>query len=257
MRVKIKPMVSSDRVQRNGLCALIKQQPVISPTRTATNRTRGTLQSLTEKVERGEKLTASEVKKYKKLRDEATGAKPEAAQAQVSVGPGAAAPLDVAAESAAQSAGIRIAEYIDRGAKGSDIKTQPDIAVPEADLKSADPQVEARWQAAKIAKKSPIEKAKEAVTASKNAMTRHFRFLDPKTDGVVTDILRVHENDPLHAKFMASQVMRGITEGLKPKKYDVFSRIVILRDLAKYGEKFGQDLADIPFGYKSWDAVKS
>lgn len=132
-----------------------------------------------------------------------------------------------------------------------------DIPITEADLKSADAKVEARWQAAKLAKKSIFDKAKEALVNTKNAFTRHRPKLDPKTDAAEINILRVHEVVPHYAKSEAANVIRGITAGLGPRKYDLFSRIVILRDLVKYSERLLAESKDLPFGYQNIDAIKN
>lgn len=61
----------------------------------ATKRRPSTLKQLTERMESGEALTSAEQKRYRQLRDQATGAATEPDKPEVSVGPGAASPGDV------------------------------------------------------------------------------------------------------------------------------------------------------------------
>ncbi len=202
-----------------------------------------------------EKLRQLQSAKDQKESDGKQGELPEGkGLSDFSKGPGASNPSDVGATGAAEQSGVRIAEFINEGSK-PDIRVKPDIA--ESDLRSSDSAVEARWRAAKLSKVGIFERGRQALVAAKNSFTRHFHLLNPKTDGAVSNILRVHESDLNTAKYQASQVIRGITAQLAPKKYDVFSRIVILRDLVNYSDKYLRDSEALTFGYKSIDAIKS
>lgn len=134
----------------------------------------------------------------------------------------------------------------------------PSLRVPEEMLQSSSRDVEARWQAAHgIGDRSFLQRIKTGAVELKNAFTRHFPKLDPKTDGREIDILRHFEATPLWAKEMAGQMMRGFTTGFKREHLNLFERVVILRDLARdiaAGEYAGKEL---PFGYVDEAAVRA
>lgn len=132
-----------------------------------------------------------------------------------------------------------------------------DIPISAEDLKSSDPKVEARWKAARIQKTPLWERVKGAAVKTKQAFTRHFPELDSKTDGQVIDILRRHEEVPNSSKYDALQVLRGITAGLGPRKYDVFSRLVILPDIIRTIKEGKYEGKDLPFGYKDQASIES
>lgn len=132
-----------------------------------------------------------------------------------------------------------------------------DIPIAEKDLASNDPKVEARWKSARLEKVPLWDRIKNAAVQTKRAFTRHFPELDSKTDGQAIDILRRHEEVPNTSKYDAMQVLRGITAGLGPRKYDVFSRLVILPDLIRTIQEGKYAGKDLPFGYKDQSAVEA
>jgi N12 class adenine-specific DNA methylase len=136
-------------------------------------------------------------------------------------------------------------------------KVNDDLVMPSGGLGSENPDVEARWQAAKLTKATLIDKLKEG-TQHTLEQRKHFPGLDYKKDAEVINILRNYENVPEYSRYMAVDITAAITEGLGPKKYDVFTRNIILPDLIKDIENglYG-DERDLPFGYADLGEVQA
>lgn len=140
------------------------------------------------------------------------------------------------------------------GATGS----KPSIG---AAVKSVDPNVEDQWQNSKYREtiKGRLTKAWETVAAVGHSFRRHHAALDPKEYGATLDLMRRIEETPQWAKAHAINALRGISAGMDPKSFDVFSRVVILRDLKKdvgsglydnYQDAEGNEIEkELPFGY--------
>lgn len=126
---------------------------------------------------------------------------------------------------------------------------------------SSDPDVEKQWQESKW-RPTYVRKLDNAIEAVKNvgrSFTRKWIHLDPKEYGATLDMLRRAEEIPTWGRAYAANVLRKITAGLGPNKYDVFSRVLILRDLkrdvanglylTKDKNKYNIEDKPLPFGY--------
>lgn len=129
--------------------------------------------------------------------------------------------------------------------------------IPATDLESSNPDVETRWDAAKMAKKSILENAKQGAVKLKDSFRRHFPNLDSSVDGVEIDILRQHEAIPQAAKTESVTILHGITSKLGPRKYDLFSRLVILPDMLRTIDQGLYEGKALPFGYKDREQVQA
>jgi N12 class adenine-specific DNA methylase len=122
---------------------------------------------------------------------------------------------------------------------------------------SDNPVVEARFKAAKgLPQNTFTERVKQGVERTVHSFTRHFPFLDPKTDGAETDILRNVENIPEYSKRKATKDLADIVGKLRPNQSDVFSRILILDDMLKDIES-GLLQGSLPFGYQDEVQVRN
>jgi len=133
-------------------------------------------------------------------------------------------------------------------------KVNDDVVMPE----SVDPEVEKSINAAKGIKEQK-EDIKGGMIKIKNAFTRKFIELDTKNplDAKVNDILRNYENISALSKATATEVLKGVTGGLGKKKFDIFSRNIILEDLKRDIDNNLYDNKELPFGYKSVEQVEA
>ena len=130
-------------------------------------------------------------------------------------------------------------------------RQRPDsVSVP-----SAFEEVERRWREAKKgAEPTPmLTKAIESLRRAKAAFTRHFDHIDPNESPLmarVHDILRQYEAGPAFARAAAHDMVYEVTKGLGPKRIDLFTRILVLRDIIRNVDH-GVDAQDVelPFGY--------
>lgn len=129
-------------------------------------------------------------------------------------------------------------------------KADDNLVIPGGELKSANDEVEERWQASKgITRKSLWERMKEHWATAKE-QRKHFPGLDYKKDARTISILREFENVPEFSKKTAAEITGGLVAGMGPKKYDVFTRNIVLPDLIKDIDNGLYDDRDLPFGYK-------
>lgn len=168
-------------------------------------------------------------------------------------GPGAK-PLAESAEKTAKT----IDDFIDTSGPKAGLSVRPAIErkvddtlnLPGGEVKSVNPEVEGRWQASKgIARKTILSRIKESFSHAWE-QRKHFPGLDYKKDARSINALREFENVPEFSKKTAAEVTSGIVAGMGPKKYDVFTRNIILPDLVKDIENGLYDDRDLPFGYK-------
>jgi hypothetical protein len=132
------------------------------------------------------------------------------------------------------------------------IKTPEDVS-----LSSEDSAVEARLRAADGAGKIPFRDRVGEKIENIKSERQHFKYLDEKTDGVLIDILRLHESTPNVAKTRTRNILAGITAGLNKKTYRVFKRILALEDIQKDLDSGLATEDDLPFGYKNRAAVEN
>ena len=134
------------------------------------------------------------------------------------------------------------------------------INLPEgANTQSVNPEVEKRWTDAKGLKTDGfLKRNKELMIDLKNTWRRHFIYLNPKTDGEITETLRQFEAIKTYSQASSIVSLRGITAGLSPAQYEVFSRNIILNDLVKDFEKgLYKGKKDLPFGYKNISQIRA
>ena len=149
-------------------------------------------------------------------------------------------------------AGLSIADMT-RNKKAND-----DVKMPgAASLKSVNEKVEWRWQKSKgITQKGMIEKIKEHAHDIAE-LRKTFLGLDYKADAKVINILREFGAVPEYSKHMAAETTAGILAGLGPKKYDIFTRNVILPDIIRDIESGLLTDEKLPFGYQSVSEVQA
>ena len=134
------------------------------------------------------------------------------------------------------------------------------INLPEgANTQSVNPEVEKRWTAAKGLKTEGfLKRSKELMVDLKDSYRRHFPYLNPKTDGAITETLRQFEAIKNYSQATSVGTIRGITAGLSPAQYEVFSRNIILNDLVKDFETgLYKDKKEFPFGYKNISQIRA
>lgn len=116
-----------------------------------------------------------------------------------------------------------------------------------------DPEIEARFKASQgQTRESLLTKVKDALTSLYNRATRQYELLpnDAKY-APLRRILRKQEAARQVAQDKAVRTIDAITSGLGPKRLDLFTRKVILDDLAREAES-GRA---VPFGYSEYDQV--
>lgn len=117
---------------------------------------------------------------------------------------------------------------------------------------SVNPEAEARFKAAHgIPKPKVRQRLLSAARGVQKAFTRHFPKLDSKTDGALIDILRQHESVSEYSKIAATNVIRGVTAGMGPRKMDIFERNLIYPDILRDVKNGLYEGKKLPFGYKN------
>lgn len=125
-----------------------------------------------------------------------------------------------------------------------------------------DPEAEARYQGAKGAGQRTILRRVNDWWSEVKQYAKHEPYLDKKKDAAVINIMREFENTPEFSKHVAAEGTTGILAGLGPKKYEVFTKSLVLDDMVKDLESgllkepeagSGQTL---PFGFKTIADVK-
>jgi len=112
--------------------------------------------------------------------------------------------------------------------KVKQVNDEIQLATPK-DLESTDPKVEREMVASEgLQYPSVLDKLTDVAVKLKHEFTRHFEYLNPKTDGKIMDMLRVYEALPRISKLRTIQILRGITYGFGSKKMRVFSRYLVL-----------------------------
>lgn len=131
-----------------------------------------------------------------------------------------------------------------------------DMAAPKAEavkgptkrveFKFDEPEIERRFQSATIKPESKIQKIKEFVVEFKNKSLRNFEHLPgtPEFSQANFDLRALSKYQEV-ANFNAVKNISNITNNLNPRKYDLFSRKVIMDDLAQVASE-GKAL---PFGF--------
>jgi len=123
-------------------------------------------------------------------------------------------------------------------------------------------EVEQRWREAKKgAPASPMfAKAIDNLRKAKAAFTRHFDHIDPNESPLmaqVHDTLRQYEAGPAFAKAVAHDMVYEVTKDLGPKRIDLFTRVLVLRDILRNVDK-GVDSGteELPFGYRNAEEAR-
>lgn len=137
-------------------------------------------------------------------------------------------------------------------------RQRPDsVSIP-----SAFEEVERRWREAKKgAEASPMfTKAIDSLRRAKAAFTQHFDHINPNESPLmaqVTDTLRQYEAGPAFAKAVAHDMVYEVTKGLGPKRIDLFTRVLVLRDIIRnvdHGVDAGNE--ELPFGYRNVEEAR-
>ncbi len=161
----------------------------------------------------------------------------------------AAKPVDEYIEESIPPAGLSVKDI-------GKAKPASDEIAPGARLASASAEVEKRWKASQGIK-GPAFGDRVLIAANKvyTSFRRHFPKLDPQTDGGAIDILRRFEAIPEYSKVATYQVLKGFLAGFGAKKYDLFSRNVILPDMLKDIDRGRYKGKELPFGYRNREEV--
>jgi hypothetical protein len=137
----------------------------------------------------------------------------------------------------------------------------PDNRGAEYWLRAINDKVEGRYQAARGATKEPIfQKVKRIIIETGLQFTRKYPSLSPRneTDVRVANSLRIFENVPAVAENAAMRVMRGLTGGFSKKEYDLFNRVIVMRDFVRDIDKgLYPPNKELFFGYPNGEAVKA
>jgi hypothetical protein len=114
-------------------------------------------------------------------------------------------------------------------------------------FKFADPEIEARWASSQGMKQEPLSKRiKEGLTEFKHRATREYEHLPKNKEfAQIRFDLKKLEKQKEVSKDSTARLLQGITLNLDKEGYNVFSRKVILDDLAEEAAK-GREL---PFGF--------
>ncbi|MFA4826461.1 MAG: hypothetical protein WC593_15025 [Methanoregula sp.] len=137
-------------------------------------------------------------------------------------------------------------------------KANDDLKVPgDQRAMSDDPEVERRYRAAKgLTRKGMLVRMQKHIADAKENF-KHVPGLSKAEDAKVITILRRFEAIPEYSQAMSAHTTAGILAGLGPKKYDVFTRNLILDDLIKdIDNGLYEGKSDLPFGYKDRGAVE-
>lgn len=116
------------------------------------------------------------------------------------------------------------------------------------------PEVESRFQASKGVKKEGfLTKAKESLVGIKNRFTREYEFLARNEENAIASFyLRKLSKQPNVSADKSIRLIDSIIEGLSPAEYNLFTRKVILDDLAATVKSTPKDEAipKLPYGLK-------
>jgi|GEM_PF-1903187 len=145
-------------------------------------------------------------------------------------------------------AGPAVGLSVGKAPRRNDTITLPDDQPAQHHTRSADPEVEKRWQAAHGLSDGPglIDRTRAFIKRMLDER-QHFPNLDTSSfSGKRTaDILRRFESSDVAAKAKTAEYLHSLTASFGPKKMDIFTRKVILDDLITEADK-GRAL---PFGY--------
>ena len=131
-------------------------------------------------------------------------------------------------------------------------KVNDAVNMPEGgSLESVSKVVEERYQAHKgLGRKGLLTRFTESLKSIAK-QTRTFTELSPKKFPKEVNIFREYSAVAEYAKHTAVETTAGPIAGLGPKKYDVFTRNIILPDIMKDVESGLLTEDRIPFGYKN------
>lgn len=122
---------------------------------------------------------------------------------------------------------------------------------------SSDPEVQKRFNEAKIEHGKAWDKIKDQAVKAKNEFTRHFPWLDNTKDAETIEALYQHEQAPARARSRAIRELQGVTKGLDQNQYEIFRFATILPDFVQYAEAHQDNFKDgLPFGYANLNAIR-
>jgi len=132
--------------------------------------------------------------------------------------------------------------------KGKEISDDINYPIKEK-LGSESKEVEEQWQKSKGIQSPGIARKAAAWVRKLLSELKHYPLLDKKTDGAVMEELRQFEAIPQYSRVASYNVVRGIVIKLGAKKYDVFSRNIILPDLLADIKAGKYENKELPFNY--------
>lgn len=134
----------------------------------------------------------------------------------------------------------------------------PEGHIRDVDVEISDPVVEQRFQDAKLNRRSPWgERLKEKLLEFGKTFTRQLTPLDPKRDAFTQDMFRQLQEVLPTSMEQSAQVISGFTAGMGPKRYQMYRRIVMLRDLAADVNAGKYEGTEIPFGFKDAEQLNA
>lgn len=125
-------------------------------------------------------------------------------------------------------------------------------------LTSAFPAVESKWQEAKRTAHKKLgfwARRREDVRALVHNFTQHNKFMSSKEHAEEADLLRLQESAPEITKAQAMEFLGSVIKDMDNKQYDVFSRTVVLADLARSIRDGLYEGKKLPFDYASPEQV--
>lgn len=134
----------------------------------------------------------------------------------------------------------------------------PEGHILDADVEISDPVVEQRFQDAKLNRRAPWnERLQEKLLGMGKTFTRQLTPLEPKRDAFTQDMFRQLQEVVPSSMEQAAQVITGFTAGMGPKRYQIYRRIVTLRDLAADVNAGKYEGTEIPFGFRDADHLNA
>jgi len=136
-------------------------------------------------------------------------------------------------------------------------RSRPDSVAVESKF----PEVEKRWRAAKgLPSAGLIMKVRKAVVELRLAWQGSIPGINPHESpemAVAQDILRQYNAVPSLAKAVAHDILWNVTRDLGPKREDLLTRVLALRDIVRNVES-GIDTEDstLSFGYENADEAR-
>lgn len=138
------------------------------------------------------------------------------------------------------------------GLRVQKLQNEPKVGKTSPEYKFSDPKVEARWQEASkgVQKETLWQQTKEAFKSFGRKITREYENLPhtKKWSQARFDLLKLEKQKGI-AGDRTLRIQQGITAKLEKSEFDLFTRKVILDDLAR-------EEGDLPFGFDKNSLIK-